>query len=212
MKGLPSDAQGRLALCDLFEELGADAPTLLGVWSTQDLAAHLVLRERDLIAGPCIVLPGLFGRFAERRRARLAEQREFESKPPYTNQTQPTAEPSLDLDAAHSQAALDRAGNGNLTVLTGDGTAGRPAVLRRVIATLGVLEVARPWVARSETPPDQATRKDPKGCLADVRHPFRGCPRGIRSSPPTRHHRLTQERPRRRGWDARLVIHHPNAE
>jgi hypothetical protein len=30
-------------LCDLFEELGPDAPTLLGAWTTRDLAAHVVL-------------------------------------------------------------------------------------------------------------------------------------------------------------------------
>jgi uncharacterized protein (TIGR03085 family) len=35
----------RLALCDLFEELGADAPTLCEGWTNQDLAAHLVIRE-----------------------------------------------------------------------------------------------------------------------------------------------------------------------
>jgi uncharacterized protein (TIGR03085 family) len=78
MGDLPFDAQERLALCDLFEELGADAPTLLNGWTAKDLAAHLVLRERDLIAGPCLVLPGLFQRFAERRRVRLAKQKEFE--------------------------------------------------------------------------------------------------------------------------------------
>jgi uncharacterized protein (TIGR03085 family) len=72
------DAQERTALCDLFEELGPDAPTLLNGWAAQDLAAHLVLREHDLIAGPCLVLPGPFQGFAERRRAKLAKQREFE--------------------------------------------------------------------------------------------------------------------------------------
>jgi uncharacterized protein (TIGR03085 family) len=71
------DAQERLALCDLFEELGSDAATLLEGWTAHDLAAHIVLRERDLIAGPCILLPGPFQRFAERRRVRLAETREF---------------------------------------------------------------------------------------------------------------------------------------
>jgi uncharacterized protein (TIGR03085 family) len=74
---LPFDAQERLALCDLFDELGADVPTLLEGWTAQDLASHLVLRERDLIAGACIVLPGPFQRFAEHRRVRLAEKREF---------------------------------------------------------------------------------------------------------------------------------------
>lgn len=78
MKRLSFDVQERLALCDLFEELGADVPTLLNGWTAKDLAAHIVLRERDLIAGPCLVLPGRFQRFAERRRARLAKQREFE--------------------------------------------------------------------------------------------------------------------------------------
>jgi uncharacterized protein (TIGR03085 family) len=77
MQDLPFDAQERLTLCDLFDELGPDAPTLLDGWTTRDLAAHLVLRERDPIAGPCIVLPGPFERFAERRRAGLAEHREF---------------------------------------------------------------------------------------------------------------------------------------
>jgi len=71
------DEQERSALCDLFDELGADVPTLLEGWTAHDLAAHIVLRERDLIAGPCILLPGPFQRFAERRRATLAERRAF---------------------------------------------------------------------------------------------------------------------------------------
>ena len=77
MSDLPLDAQERLALCDLLDELGADAPTLIEGWAARDLAAHLVLRERDLVAGPCLVLSGPFGRFAERRRAGLANRREF---------------------------------------------------------------------------------------------------------------------------------------
>ncbi|TDC98714.1 TIGR03085 family protein [Nonomuraea deserti] len=36
----------RTALCDLLDRLGPDAPTLCAGWSTYDLAAHLVLRER----------------------------------------------------------------------------------------------------------------------------------------------------------------------
>jgi uncharacterized protein (TIGR03085 family) len=71
------DAQERGALCDLLEELGPDAPTLLGAWSTHDLAAHLVLREHDLVAAPCLVLPGWFARFAEQRRVALAQRRDF---------------------------------------------------------------------------------------------------------------------------------------
>jgi uncharacterized protein (TIGR03085 family) len=36
----------RSALCDLFLELSPDQPTLCGDWTTRDLAAHLVVRER----------------------------------------------------------------------------------------------------------------------------------------------------------------------
>jgi len=35
----------RSQLCDLFEELGPDQPTLCEGWTTRDLAAHLVVRE-----------------------------------------------------------------------------------------------------------------------------------------------------------------------
>jgi uncharacterized protein (TIGR03085 family) len=77
MQDLPFDAQERLALCDLFEKLGADAPTLLEGWTARDLAAHIALRERDPIAGLCLVLPGPFQRFADRRRVRLLKQRGF---------------------------------------------------------------------------------------------------------------------------------------
>jgi uncharacterized protein (TIGR03085 family) len=73
----PFDAQERHDICDLFAELGPSVPTLVEGWTAHDLAAHIVLRERDLIAGPCIVLPGPFQRFAERRRARLANSKDF---------------------------------------------------------------------------------------------------------------------------------------
>lgn len=74
---VPLDAQERLELCDLLEELGPAVATLIEGWTAHDLAAHIVLRERDLVAGLCIVLPGPFQRFAERRRARLAQSKDF---------------------------------------------------------------------------------------------------------------------------------------
>lgn len=57
-------------LCDLFLEVGADAPTLSGEWTTRDLAAHLVIRERRPDAGPGI-LTSAFASYSER--VRLAE-------------------------------------------------------------------------------------------------------------------------------------------
>ncbi len=68
------DGVERRELCELLVELGPDAPTLLAPWSTRDLAAHLVLREHDLLAAPGLVLPGPWQRFASRRTAKLAER------------------------------------------------------------------------------------------------------------------------------------------
>jgi uncharacterized protein (TIGR03085 family) len=74
MTDLPLDAIEREQLCDLMTELGPEAPTLLAAWTTHDLAAHLVLRERDNRAAPGLVVPGAWGRFAERRRKGLTRK------------------------------------------------------------------------------------------------------------------------------------------
>jgi len=42
MADLPFDAQERLKLCVLFDELGPSVPTGLERWTAHDLAAHLV--------------------------------------------------------------------------------------------------------------------------------------------------------------------------
>ncbi|WBB80048.1 TIGR03085 family metal-binding protein [Micromonospora sp. WMMD882] len=63
----------RHALADLMLTLGPDAPTLNEGWSTRDLAAHLVVRERRPDAAGGILLPPLRG-YAERVRLRLAGQ------------------------------------------------------------------------------------------------------------------------------------------
>src|SRR5580692_7420917 len=68
------DAVERQQLCDLFVELGPDAPTLLVPWSTRELAAHLVLREHDYRAAPGLVIPGSWHQFAERQTAKLAQR------------------------------------------------------------------------------------------------------------------------------------------
>ena len=43
----PLDARERAQVCLRFDELGPDAPTLCEGWTTFDLAAHLVVRERN---------------------------------------------------------------------------------------------------------------------------------------------------------------------
>ena len=57
--GVARDERG--ALCDLFTELGPDAPTLCDGWQTRDLAAHLVIRERRPDAAAGILVKPLAG-------------------------------------------------------------------------------------------------------------------------------------------------------
>jgi uncharacterized protein (TIGR03085 family) len=59
----------REILCDLLVELGPDAPTLCAGWTTADLAAHLVVRERRPDSGPGLVWPPLAGYTDKVRRA-----------------------------------------------------------------------------------------------------------------------------------------------
>ena len=49
-------------LCDTFENVGPDAPTLCSPWLTRDLAAHLVIRERRPDVSAAIWLPAMRGR------------------------------------------------------------------------------------------------------------------------------------------------------
>lgn len=51
----------RAELCELFLELGPDQPTLCGDWTTRELAAHLVIRERRPDAAIGIVVPKAAG-------------------------------------------------------------------------------------------------------------------------------------------------------
>ena len=74
MTDVSLDAIEREELCDLMHELGPEAATLLEPWTTRDLAAHLVLREHDYRAAPGLVIPGAWGRFAERHREALTRR------------------------------------------------------------------------------------------------------------------------------------------
>src|SRR5688572_28532828 len=49
-------ARERAALADLLEQLGPDAPTCCAGWTTADLAAHLVVRDRRPDAMPGFAL------------------------------------------------------------------------------------------------------------------------------------------------------------
>jgi uncharacterized protein (TIGR03085 family) len=65
-------AATRIPTLTLLGDLGPGAPTLLAPWTARDLAAHLVLRERDPLAGPGLVLSGAWRRLAQQRQSALA--------------------------------------------------------------------------------------------------------------------------------------------
>lgn len=55
----------RAEMCDSFEKVGPDAPTLCEGWNTRDLLAHLLVRERRPDAAAGIIVPFLRKHTAE---------------------------------------------------------------------------------------------------------------------------------------------------
>jgi uncharacterized protein (TIGR03085 family) len=62
----------RRQLADLLLEVGPDVPTLCAGWTTRDLAAHLVARERRPDAMLGVLVPPLAGRGERIRQAKAA--------------------------------------------------------------------------------------------------------------------------------------------
>ena len=72
MTGHARAERGQLA--ELLRQLGPDAPTLCGDWTTADLAAHLVVRDRRRDSGPGLLVPALAGWTETVRRGALASR------------------------------------------------------------------------------------------------------------------------------------------
>src|ERR671912_2029503 len=66
----------RADLCDLFDRLGSDAPTLCQGWDTHDLATHLRIRENDPLGASGISVKPLSG-LNERRMAEVRQRWAF---------------------------------------------------------------------------------------------------------------------------------------
>jgi uncharacterized protein (TIGR03085 family) len=74
----PPQRAERAALCDLFLELGPDAPTLCEGWSTANLATHLYVREHKPLAGPGLVMGGEAAALTARIMARTQAAHSYE--------------------------------------------------------------------------------------------------------------------------------------
>ncbi len=72
MTGYARTERGQLA--ELLKQLGPDAPTLCGDWTTADLAAHLVVRDRRPDSGPGLLVPALAGWTEAVRRGALGSR------------------------------------------------------------------------------------------------------------------------------------------
>ena len=69
-------ARERAALVDTMRSVGPDAPTLCGDWTTRDLAAHLVLRERRPDAAAGILVSKLAG-YTARKQRQIADRTDW---------------------------------------------------------------------------------------------------------------------------------------
>jgi uncharacterized protein (TIGR03085 family) len=69
----PLSVRERRRLADLLTEVGPDQPTLCTGWTTRDLAAHLVVRERRPDTAVALVLPRLES-YRQRVQAQAAAQ------------------------------------------------------------------------------------------------------------------------------------------
>lgn len=73
---MPAAQHERAALVETMRSVGPDAPTLCEGWTTRDLAAHLVIRERRLDAATGILVPALASHTAKVQK-QVAESRDW---------------------------------------------------------------------------------------------------------------------------------------
>jgi uncharacterized protein (TIGR03085 family) len=98
---MTASQQERRALVGTLRVVGPDAPTLCGGWTTRDLAAHLVLRERRLDAAAGILVPALAG-YTAKVQDRLARSKSWDELVDLVAGGPPLYSPFKALDAVAS--------------------------------------------------------------------------------------------------------------
>ena len=146
----------RAELCDLFEEVGPDEPTLCEGWSTRDLAAHLVIREGrpDAALG---ILGGPLAAWTEKVQNDAASQdyeklvRLVRTGPPIWSYFRlPWVDGQLNTIEyyVHHEDVRRRSRRGLVRARTGPGTAGLPVGPLDPRLPVGCHEAGRPWLVR----------------------------------------------------------------
>lgn len=87
----------RAALVETMRGVGPDHPTLCGDWTTRDLAAHLVIRERRVDAAPGILIPKFAG-YTERVQTQVAAETDWDELLTLVGSGPPTLSPFKLLD------------------------------------------------------------------------------------------------------------------
>jgi uncharacterized protein (TIGR03085 family) len=107
----------RAAMCDTFEKVGADAPTLCEGWLTLDLAAHLVAREARSDAAAGLVIPFLAGHLQKVMAQYKTKGYEplvgmLRTGPPWMHRTGPLATANVNENFVHHEDIRRAAGDG----------------------------------------------------------------------------------------------------
>jgi len=107
----------RAAMCDTFEKVGPDAPTLCEGWNTLDLAAHLVAREARSDAAVGLVVPFLAGhlqkvmdQYKTKGYDKLVAM--LRTGPPWMHRTGPLATANVNENFVHHEDVRRAAGEG----------------------------------------------------------------------------------------------------
>ena len=102
-------------MCDTFEKVGPDAPTLCEGWDTLDLAAHLVAREARSDAALGLVVPFLAGHLQNVMDKYKAKGYEplvamLRTGPPWMHRTGPLATANVNENFVHHEDVRRPAG------------------------------------------------------------------------------------------------------
>jgi uncharacterized protein (TIGR03085 family) len=105
----------RAAMCDTFETVGPDAPTLCEGWNTLDLASHLVAREARSDAAIGLVVPFLAGHLqhvVDQYKAKGYEPliAMLRTGPPWMHRTGPLATANVNENFVHHEDVRRPAG------------------------------------------------------------------------------------------------------
>jgi uncharacterized protein (TIGR03085 family) len=156
-------ARERAALVETLREVGPDAPTLCGDWTTRDLAAHLILRERHPVASLGIMIAPLADRTA-RAQQRLAERTDWEQLVEWVADGPPLYSPFKLIDPLVNTAEM--------VIHHEDVRRAAPGWEPRAIdgGTLGALRRMLPFAARMSLGrgPARVTIRDADGSVVTV--------------------------------------------